>query len=412
MNARSIALLAAVVAAVTASSGSRGLYAAGAAARAAANADYEPPGAADGPYAKAPALGIRIGALRPGRYDAITDVAGVRVGHITHVAGAGPLVPGHGPVRTGVTAIVPRDDVWHRKVFAAAWPLNGNGEMTGATWINEAGWLEVPILLTDTLSVGRVDDGVVSWMIKRYSGIGRGDDVPLPVVAECDDEYLNDQQGRHNTAADAEAALNAAGGGPVAQGSVGAGTGMMSFRYKGGIGSASRVLQPADGAYTVGVLLNANNGGEPREHLTIQGVPVGAHMQQATRPAPRPAEGSIVVVIATDAPLLADQLLRLCKRAALGLARTGASSRTGSGDLIIAFSTANSIAHYPHARTFKVVALDQYHIDPLFQATEDATEEALVNALLAAQTVVGRDGHVGRAIPHAQLLDILRRYGR
>src|SRR5690348_13099323 len=174
--------------------------------------------ASQGPFAKAPALGIHIGYLQPGRYDAITDVAGVRVGQVTHVEGSGKLVPGVGPVRTGITAIIPRTDVWHKKVFAAAWALNGNGEMTGTAWVNEAGWMEVPVLLTNTLSVGRVDDGVVSWMIEHNSGIGIADDVPLPVVAECDDGFLNDMQGRHATAEDAVRALDGAMSGPVAQG--------------------------------------------------------------------------------------------------------------------------------------------------------------------------------------------------
>jgi D-aminopeptidase len=362
-----------------------------------------------GPYVKAPALGIHIGRLSPGRYDAITDVAGVRVGQVTHITGSGKLVPGVGPVRTGVTAVLPRTDVWHRKVFAAAWALNGNGEMTGTTWVNEAGWMEVPVLLTDTLSVGRVDDGVVSWYLKQYPDVGIGDDVPLPVVAECDDQFLNDQQGRHNTAADAVAALDAATGGPVAQGGVGGGTGMVSFEFKGGIGTASRVLSSRDGGYTTGVLVNTNTA--RRDELTIDGVPVGANIQDLQPREPRAGNGSIIIVIATDAPLVHDQLERLAKRAALGLARTGATARTGSGDLIIAFSTANVVAHYPSARTATITVLDQYHINPLFDATEDATEEAVINALLAGQTTVGRDGDTVYGLPHDRLLQIMHRYG-
>jgi D-aminopeptidase len=362
-----------------------------------------------GPYVKAPALGIHIGRLSPGRYDAITDVAGVRVGQVTHITGSGKLVPGSGPVRTGVTAVLPRTDVWHRKVYAAAWALNGNGEMTGTTWVNEAGWMEVPVLLTDTLSVGRVDDGVVSWYLKQYPDVGIGDDVPLPVVAECDDSFLNDMQGRHNTAADAVAALDAATGGPVAQGGVGGGTGMVSFEFKGGIGTASRVLTSRDGGYTTGVLVNTNTA--RRDELTIDGVPVGANIQDLLPREPNAGNGSIIIVIATDAPLVHDQLERLAKRAALGLARTGATARTGSGDLIIAFSTANVVAHYPSARTATITVLDQYHINPLFDATEDATEEALINALLAGQTTIGRDGNTVYGLPHDRLLQIMRRYG-
>jgi D-aminopeptidase len=358
---------------------------------------------------KAPALGIHIGRLQPGRYDAITDVAGVRVGHVTHVSGSGKLVPGVGPVRTGVTAVIPRTDVWHNKLYAAAWALNGNGEMTGTTWINEAGWMEVPVLLTDTLSVGRVDDGVVSWYLKQYPDVGIGDDVPLPVVAECDDEFLNDQQGRHNTAADAVTALDSATGGAVAQGGVGAGTGMVSFEFKGGIGTASRVLPASNGGYTTGVLVNTNTG--RRAELTVAGVPVGSSIADLLPHEPKPGNGSVIIVIATDAPLLHDQLERLAKRAALGLARTGATARTGSGDLIIAFSTANVVPHYPEARTSTVTVLDQYHINPLFDATEDATEEAVINALLAGQTTIGRNGNTVYGLPHDRLLQIMHRYG-
>jgi D-aminopeptidase len=366
--------------------------------------------ATQGPYVKAPALGIHIGWLAPGRYDAITDVAGVRVGQVTHIEGNGKLIPGVGPVRTGVTAVIPRTDVWHRKVFAAAWALNGNGEMTGTTWVNEAGWMEVPILLTNSLSVGRVDDGVVSWMIKHNSDIGITDDVPLPVVAECDDEWLNDMQGRHATADDAVTALDSAVGGPVAQGGVGGGTGMISFEFKGGIGTASRVLSAREGGYTVGVLVNSNTA--RRRELTVDGVPVGANISDLMPKDGSKGNGSIIIVVATDAPLLHDQLLRLAKRAALGLGRTGATARTGSGDLIIAFSTANVVPHYPEARTFSATILDQYHINPVFDATEDATEEAVINALLAGQTMVGRDGDTVYGLPHDRLLQIMHRYGR
>jgi D-aminopeptidase len=366
---------------------------------------------ADGPLAKAPGLGIHIGTLAPGRYDAITDVDGVRVGHVTHIQGDGKLVPGTGPIRTGVTAIIPRTDVWHKKVFAAAWPLNGNGEMTGTIWVNESGFLEVPILLTDTLSVGRVDDGVVSWMMQRYPQIGIEDDVPLPVVAECDDGYLNDMQGRHNSAEDAVAALEAAAGGPVPQGSLGAGTGMASYGFKGGIGTASRVLSSKDGGYTVGVLVNANNGSDRRAPLVIDGVPVGQAFGSEVSLAPLRTH-SIIVVVATDAPLLPDQLHRVAQRTALGLARTGTSALDQSGDLVIAFSTANIVPHYPDQRTFKATVLDHSYINPVFRATVEATEEAVINALLAAKSMTGRDGHSVSALPHDRLLQILHKYGR
>jgi D-aminopeptidase len=368
------------------------------------------PYATAGPYVKAPGLGIKIGYLPPGRYDAITDVAGVLVGQVTHIEGSGKLVPGVGPVRSGVTAVIPRRDVWHKKVFAAAWMLNGNGEMTGTNWVNEAGWMEVPVLMTSTLSVGRVDDGVVSWMIQQYPGIGITDDVPLPVVAECDDSFLNDMQGRHDTAQDAVQALDSAVGGPVAQGGVGGGTGMVSFEFKGGVGTASRVLPASEGGYTVGVLVNSNTA--RRDELTVEGVPVGAHIPDLMpKEGSTNGDGSIIIVIATDAPLLHDQLERLAKRAALGLGRTGATSRTGSGDLIIAFSTANIVPHYPEARTFQVTVMDQYHINPVFDATEEATEEAVINALLAGQTMVGQSGDTVYGLPHDRLLQILHKYG-
>jgi len=363
-----------------------------------------------GPYVKAPALGIHIGYLQPGRYDAITDVAGVRVGQVTHIEGNGKLVPGVGPVRTGVTAVLPRTDIWHKKVFAAAWALNGNGEMTGTTWVNEAGWMEVPVLMTSTLSVGRVDDGVVSWMIKQYPGIGIQDDVPLPVVAECDDGFLNDMQGRHDTAQDAVAALDAAAGGPVAQGGVGGGTGMISFEFKGGIGTASRVLTSKDGGYTVGVLVNSNTA--RRDELTVEGVPVGAHIQDLMPKEGGPGgDGSIIIVIATDAPLLHDQLERLAKRAALGLARNGSYAGNGSGDLFIAFSTANpEAARDATLNTAQFVGNDA--IDPLFLGTVEATEEAIVNAMIAARDMTGQGGRYAIAIPHDALRALLRKYNR
>ena len=366
---------------------------------------------ASGPYTKASALGIHIGTLPSGSNDAITDVGGVRVGHVTHISGQGKLVPGVGPVRTGITAIIPRTDVWHHRMFAAAWPLNGNGEMTGTLWINESGWLEVPILLTDTLSVGRVDDGVISWMIKQYPGIGNTEDVPLPVVAEINDDFLNDQAGRHNLPADAGAALDAAASGPVAQGDVGAGTGAGAYGFKGGIGTASRVVAASDGGYTVGVLVNINTFGR-RQDFRIDGVPVGAQIKDLQPLEPHAAEGSIIIVVATDAPLLHDQLLEICKRAALGLARTGGSSREGSGDLILAFSTANDVPYGEKALTYAAKALDRGHINPLFVATIEATDEAIVNALLSATTMVGRDGNTVYALPHDRVLDIMHRYGR
>lgn len=375
-----------------------------------AAAATSPPITTSGPYAKAPALGIHIGTLPHGANDAITDVPGVLVGQVTHIEGSGKLVPGVGPIRTGITAIIPRADIWHHHLWAAVWPLNGNGEMTGSLWVNEAGWLETPIALTDTLSVGRVDDGVISWLIKESPQIGIQEDVPLPVVAEVNDDFLNDQQGRHNTSADAGVALDAARGGPVEQGNVGAGTGAVAYAFHGGIGTASRKLAAADGGYTVGALVNVNTFGR-REDLTIDGVPVGAQIKDLQPYFPHQSDGSIIMVVATNAPLLHTQLIDLAKRAALGYARAGGSSREGSGDIIIAFSTANVVPYATNSMTFQTTVMDRAFTNPVFWAAIEATEEAIINALLAAHTMTGRDGDTVYALPHDRLMQIMHRYG-
>ncbi len=345
-------------------------------------------------------LGITIGNYAPGSFNAITDVPGVKVGHRTLISGEGTLKPGQGPVRTGVTVIIPRDDVWHQKVAAGSFVLNGTGEMTGLAWLAESGFLEYPIALTNTLNVPRVANGVMSWMIKRYPAIGIEDDTLTPVVAECDDGRLNDIQGRHVSEQDVMAALDGAAGGPVKEGTVGAGTGMVSYGFKGGIGTASRRLPEKEGSFTVGVMVNANHGRKPE--LVVGGVPVGklyeAPKAVAEKLSPGQSEGSIIIVIATDAPLDGRQLTRLAKRAALGLARTGSSARHGSGDFMLAFSTANVIPHYPQAPTYSLTHLADTHLNPLITATVEATEEAILNALTMATTVVGRDGHRVEAI--------------
>jgi D-aminopeptidase len=361
------------------------------------------------PRQRARDLGIVIGSYPAGPLNAITDVAGVKVGQITLISGEGALKPGQGPMRTGVTVIVPRDDVWHKKVPAGAFVLNGTGEMTGLAWVAESGFLEYPIALTNTLNVPRVANGVMSWMIKQYPGIGIDDDTLTPVVAECDDGRLNDIQGRHVSEQDVMAALDSAVGGPVKEGTVGAGTGMVSYGFKGGIGTASRRLSEKEGGYTVGVLVNANHGRRPE--LVVGSMPVGK-LYETPLPAaeafpPGQSEGSIVVVIATDAPLDGRQLTRLAKRAALGLARTGSTARHGSGDFMLAFSTANIIPHYPKEPTFQLAHLADTHLNPLITATVEATEEAILNALTMATTVVGRDGHRVEAISLARLRAIL-----
>ena len=353
-------------------------------------------------------LGIVIGTYATGPLNAITDVAGVKVGHTTLISGDGPLTPGVGPVRTGVTVVIPRDDVWRKKVPAGSFVLNGTGEMTGLAWVSEAGFLEYPIALTNTLNVPRVANGVMTWMIGQYPGIGITDDTLTPVVAECDDGRLNDIQGRHVSETHVVEALNGAISGPVKEGTVGAGTGMVSFGFKGGIGSASRKLPDREGGYTVGVLVNANHGRKPE--LIVAGVPVGRLYDTSpaarTTVEPGQSEGSIIIIVATDAPLDARQLNRLAKRAALGLARTGSTARHGSGDFILAFSTANIIPHYPEQPTYPLTHLADTHMNPLIAATVEATEEAIVNALTMATTIVGRDGHRVEAISLTRLRDL------
>jgi D-aminopeptidase len=371
--------------------------------------------------------GIVIGTLPAGPGDAITDVAGVLVGQVTKIEGApGPLVPGTGPVRTGVTVVLPNDDPWTKRVAAATWDLNGNGEMTGAHWVDEAGFLEVPIALTNTLDVGRVDDGVIDWLIAKHPAIGVTDDVPLPVVAECDDQGLNDIQGRHVLAADAVHALDSAAGGPFERGAVGAGTGMRAFAFKAGIGTASRRVpaergtgQPGEApVYTVGVLVNANTG--TREQLRIEGVPIGrllAHELLPTFPRNasnirnrgRAADGSIIVTVATDAPLDFRQLRELAKRAALGLGRLGLESNVSSGDLLIAFSTTHTFPREPGAALPATLVNDDDTMDGLFAATAEATEAAVVDALLSARTLSGAHGLTFYALPADRVRALLDR---
>jgi D-aminopeptidase len=366
---------------------------------------------------RAAVSGIKIGTLDPGPLDAITDIAGIMVGHVTKIEGdSGPLVPGKGPVRTGVTVVIPNSEIWMRRVAAATYDLNGNGEMSGAHWVDEAGFLETPIALTNTLDVGRVDDGVIDWMIGRWPNIGVRDDVPLPVVAECDDQGLSDIQGRHVTAQDAARALQSAAAGAFSRGNVGAGTGMRAFGFKAGIGTASRRTAKGD---LVGILVNANTGS--RAELTIAGVPVGRILQNDYKPVfpprasflerGRAADGSVIVVIATDAPLLSRQLRELAKRAVLGLGRTGATSHVSSGDLLIAFSTTRL---YPRDGDPPALAEieDTDRLDALFAATAEATEAAIVDALLSARTMSGARGITLYALPEERLRALLAAAGR
>jgi D-aminopeptidase len=359
---------------------------------------------------------VAVGTLPAGPVDGLTDVPGVRVGAVTKIEGDGPLVPGTGPVRTGATGILPNDDPWMRRVAAATFDLNGNGEMTGAHWVDQAGFLETPIVLTDTLDIGRADDGVVSWLISKHSDIGIRADVPLPVVAECDDQGMNDIQGRHVAPDDVVALLNAAAPGDFPRGNVGAGTGMHAFGFKGGIGSASRVLPKELGGYTVGVLVNVNTGS--RNELLIGGVPIGRAfandllpvypLRAAVRTTGRAADGSIIIVVATDAPLDHNNLRDIAKRATMGLARTGATSHTSSGDLFFAFSTTHI---YPRSGgiTGPPLETDEDRIDALFGATVDATEEAIDDAIFSARTMTGANGIKLFGLPFDRVRPLLRR---
>jgi D-aminopeptidase len=359
---------------------------------------------------------VPVGTLPSGAVDGITDVPGVRVGTVTKIQGEGPLVRGVGPVRTGATGILPNDDPWMKRVAAATYDLNGNGEMTGAHWVDQAGFLETPIVLTDTLDIGRADDGVITWMIGKHPDIGVRADVPLPVVAECDDQGMNDIQGRHVGPDDVVKLLDAAAPGDFARGNVGAGTGMHAFGFKGGIGSASRVLPKDLGGYTVGVLVNVNTGS--RSELLIGGVPVGRAFanellpifprRAAVRTTGRAADGSIIIVVATDAPLDTNRLHDIAKRATMGLARTGATSHTSSGDLFFAFSTTHV---YPRdgGITGPALVTDSDRIDALFGATIDATESAIDDAIFSARTMTGANGLTLFGLPYDRVAPLLRK---
>lgn len=353
--------------------------------------------------------GVKIGAFSPGANNAITDVAGVKVGHSTIKHGEGSLVPGSGPIRTGVTAIIPHaGDIWNERVSAAPFVLNGNGSVTGLDWMSESGLLEGPILLTNTHSVGMVYDAAISWMLKRYSQLGVTDDTYLPVVGECDDGALNDIRGRHVKESHVFEALDQAQSGCVAEGAVGAGTGMSCYEFKGGIGTSSRRLAEEDGGYTVGALVNCNHG--RRSQLLIDGVPVGRQLEDEMVALHR--EGSICIVVATDAPLSPLLLSRVAKRAALGLARTGANANNGSGDFVIAFSTTRMYDRRDDSRVLNLPELSMKSVTPLFIAAAEAVEEAVVNALFMAETTVGRDNNVRHELPVDSVLRILKQHGR
>jgi L-aminopeptidase/D-esterase-like protein len=340
----------------------------------------------------------------PGPLNAITDVAGVEVGHSTLIRGAGPLRVGEGPVRTGVTAILPRGKTNAEPVMAGWFSLNGNGEMTGTTWVEESGFLEGPVMITNTHSVGVVRDAVIAWQLREGP---TAQPWSLPVVAETWDGYLNDINGFHVKEKHVFEALDSARPGPVAEGNVGGGTGMVCHEFKGGIGTASRRLPAKAGGYTVGVLVQCNYG--LRRQLRVAGAPVGQEILDNLIYSSE--TGSIIIVVATDAPLAPHQLKRLTKRAALGLARNGSIAGNGSGDIFIAFSTANAgAATASEVAEVKMVANER--MNPLFEATVQATEEAIINALVAAETMTGVDDHKVIALPHGRLQEVLRKYNR
>jgi len=338
----------------------------------------------------------------PGTYNAITDIKGVAVGHLTIIEGEGKLIPGKGPIRTGVTAIVPSKETPNRRLFAAWFPLNGNGEMTGTTWMEESGLLEGPILLTNTHSVGTVRDAVIEWQLKKGN---TAQNWLTPVVAETYDGFLNDINGFHVRKEHVFEALESAKSGPVPEGNVGGGTGMICYDFKGGIGTSSRRLEIDETDYMVGVLVQANHG--MREQLLINGVPVGAEIPgNVVRAA---EDGSIIIIVATDAPFLPHQLKRMARRAALGLARTGANASNFSGDIVLAFSTANPEGG-KQSGLAELTMLPNDQMDPFFQATIQATEEAIINALVAAETMTGIDNYKVVAMPHNRLQQIMQKY--
>lgn len=368
-------------------------------------------------------LGVPFDGM-PGPFNAITDVPGVTVGHTTLILGEGKLERGVGPVRTGVTAILPRGADNPAPVFAGYFSQNGNGEMTGTAWLEESGFAESPILITNTHSVGLVRDTVIKWQLAQADQAKRVMPLwSLPIVAETWDGFLNDINGFHVKEQHVFAALNGARSGAVQEGSVGGGTGMVCYGFKGGIGTSSRKLAEAAGSYTVGVLVQCNCGRRPQ--LLIAGVPVGkeiaGQVPYASNVSPSGQElGSIIIVVATDAPLVAHQLKRLAHRATMGLARTGSVSGNGSGDLFLAFSTANAGAGpssevgagAASARVKDVKMLSNEAMDPLFEATVQATEEAIVNAMVASDTMTGIDGHKVIGLPRDQLVRVLQKYNR
>ena len=352
--------------------------------------------------------GIWFGELPTGSRNMITDVPGVKVGHSTIIHGSGPIQPGKGPVRTGVTAIIPHEgSMFENPVKGAYFDFNGCGGLHGSLQIREFGLIDTPIMLTNTMSMGTVADSVIRHMLRGNAKVGLGDDTIIPIVSECDDSWLNDAQGLHVKEEHVVSAIEGATA-DVHEGAVGAGTGMTCYDYKGGIGTSSRVVATDAGKFSVGTLVLTNCG--DWNELRIDGVPVGSLLGSPDEK--RPEKGSIVMVVGTDAPLSARQLERIARRAIFGLAITGSASHNGSGDIVLAFSTANSHLRYRHNGLVTEQLMLDKDIDPLFRATIDSTAESIINSLFKAETIEGRDGHVSYALPIDETLEIMKAHGR
>jgi len=357
-------------------------------------------------------LGLALGRFRPGKYNAITDVEGVRVGHSTIIRGKGPLRPGIGPVRTGVTAILPdQGNIFMERMTGGGFVLNGAGEVSGLTQVMEWGLIETPILLTNTISVGAVSDAVARYMIDRYPGIGDEHDVIIPVVGECDDSWLNDIAGRHVKETHVLEAIRTASDGPVAEGGVGGGTGMITCDFKSGIGTASRKLPEVYGGYTLGVLVMSNFG--KLHNLRVGGLPLGEALAGKFGDLPKRerVDGSIIAVLGTDAPLLSHQVSRLCKRVSLGIGRVGSFAAHGSGEIIVGFSTANRVPRRTRKMVYRMKILLDQRLDPLYEAVMEATEEAILNSMCMARPMEGINGNYCPALPLEevrQLVDACR----
>ncbi|MBU0506339.1 MAG: P1 family peptidase [bacterium] len=357
-------------------------------------------------------LGVHIGFFPSGKFNAITDVAGVKVGHATLIEGEGRLVIGKGPVRTGVTAIIPGENIYYDRLVGGGFVLNGAGEITGFTQVMEWGMIETPILLTNTLSVGTCAEAVVKYMVRKYPSIGQEHDVIIPLVGECDDSWLNDIAGRHVKEEHVLSAIEAAKSGPVMEGNVGAGTGMVTCDFSGGIGTASRRLNVGAGIgpFTVGVLVMSNFG--RMNDLRFDGIPAGRLISEKFDKLTRreSIDGSIIAVLATDAPLMTHQLNRLCKRVALGIGRTGSYAAHGSGEIIMAFTTANKMPRQRKKEIVTMRVLPDNLLDPFYRAVVEATEEAILNALCMGNEIVGAYKRIAPALPIEDIKKILSQY--